>query len=96
MKNSKELFLGLKPPQISNLSIEIDVEDHITSQQHKLIQKAIHSKDLFLIWGPPGTGKTNVVLKKLLKNFFSNLMKIFLYWRIQTELWMRFVTRWPI
>ncbi|MBK8546869.1 MAG: AAA family ATPase [Saprospiraceae bacterium] len=66
----KELFLGLKPPQISNLSIEIDVEDHITSQQHKLIQKAIHSKDLFLIWGPPGTGKTNVVLKKIIKELF--------------------------
>ena len=37
----------------------------LTVEQAELLQKIIHSKDYFLLWGPPGTGKTSVMLRAL-------------------------------
>jgi len=37
----------------------------LTLEQNNLFQKMIHSRDYFLLWGPPGTGKTSVMLRAL-------------------------------
>ncbi len=37
----------------------------LTAEQAALLQKIIHSEDYFLLWGPPGTGKTSVMLRAL-------------------------------
>lgn len=66
----KNLYLGLIQPEKPRIMFDIEPEEHITSQQHNLIQKAVASRDFFLIWGPPGSGKTSIVLKKIIKELF--------------------------
>lgn len=38
---------------------------NLTDEQKNIFQKIIHSQDYFLLWGPPGTGKTSVMLRHL-------------------------------
>lgn len=37
----------------------------LTPEQNELFKKMTHSRDYFLLWGPPGTGKTSVMLRAL-------------------------------
>nr|MBS0038410.1 PD-(D/E)XK nuclease family protein [Saprospiraceae bacterium] len=40
----------------------------LTEEQNRVIQKIISSQDYFLLWGPPGTGKTSMVIKELIRH----------------------------
>ncbi|MEO6038762.1 MAG: AAA domain-containing protein, partial [Saprospiraceae bacterium] len=40
-------------------------ENGLTTEQAALLQRIILSEDYFLLWGPPGTGKTSVMLRAL-------------------------------
>ncbi|MFZ1705104.1 MAG: AAA domain-containing protein [Saprospiraceae bacterium] len=71
-KETKNLFLGLCPPSTPDESIEIKKNPTTTDEQHRVITQALQAKDYFLIWGPPGTGKTNIVLKKLVEELYNN------------------------
>ena len=42
------------------------------SWQVTLLKRMISAKDYFLLWGPPGTGKTSVMLKNLVKYLHQN------------------------
>jgi DNA replication ATP-dependent helicase Dna2 len=50
----------------------------LTPEQAEVFQKIIASKEYFLLWGPPGTGKTSVMLRALagwvLTNTEDNLL----------------------
>ncbi|MEM6963565.1 MAG: AAA domain-containing protein [Bacteroidota bacterium] len=60
----KELLLTLSPPQPPE-AIEISPPRELTEEQKSIFQKAIAAKDYFLLWGPPGTGKTSMMLKNI-------------------------------
>ena len=75
----KELLLTLKPPEqtesdVTNPKSEIQnpKSNEMTEEQQTIFQKIIHSKDYFLLWGPPGTGKTSVMLKHLVGYFLNH------------------------
>ena len=63
-KNKKDLLLGLEPPRKGEAS-EIPLSPELTEEQQEILQKAIAAPDYFLLWGPPGTGKTSMMLKHL-------------------------------
>lgn len=70
----RNLFLGLRPPQkpASDLGPSIDRPSIMTNQQFEILEKMIHSQDYFLLWGPPGTGKTSVMLKYFVTHILKN------------------------
>ena len=44
----------------------------MTAEQQAIFQKMLCSRDYFLLWGPPGTGKTSVMLKHIAGHWLAN------------------------
>jgi len=42
----------------------------MTDEQSFLLKSIINSKDYFLLWGPPGTGKTSVMIRNLVAHYY--------------------------
>ena len=55
-----------KPDKLINYKL-----DDLSQEQNRLLQKAINSPDYFLLWGPPGTGKTSRMIKSLVDYYFT-------------------------
>ncbi len=51
--------------------IEVDENKDMTEEQRRILQKMLNSQDYFLLWGPPGTGKTSVMLKHLVGHLLT-------------------------
>ena len=62
----KQLLLTTEPPQQPE-KLELIAPDELTSEQQDIFKQAISAKDYFLLWGPPGTGKTSMMLKNIVK-----------------------------
>lgn len=67
----RQLFLGQRPPSKQKNSILVEEHAEMTSIQKSVLQSALAAKDYYLIWGPPGTGKTSVLLKHLVHALFN-------------------------
>jgi len=71
-----DAFLGLKPPREPDLALEPlpTVADYspMTPEQELLLERIIRSKDHFLLWGPPGTGKTSVMIRNLVAFYMQH------------------------
>ena len=72
-KLKRNLYLGLIPPSGSD-GFEIQIPENnfskMTDEQRSLLHAIIHSKDYFLLWGPPGTGKTSIMIRNLVAHYF--------------------------
>ena len=72
-KSKRNLYLGLIPPGISEDNL-INIPENnfckMTDEQRLLLHAIIHSKDYFLLWGPPGTGKTSIMIRNLVAHYF--------------------------
>lgn len=61
----RQLLLGLNAPA-QPLEIPFPpAPSEMTGEQQAIFQSILNSQDYFLLWGPPGTGKTSVMLKHL-------------------------------
>jgi DNA replication ATP-dependent helicase Dna2 len=74
-KRKRDLLLTLAPPQKS-IGTELSFTENsglgLTHEQAQILQKILTSQDYFLLWGPPGTGKTSVMLKNLVGHLLKN------------------------
>ena len=72
-KIKRNLYLGLIPPSVSEGN-EIQIPENnfckMTDEQRSLLHTIIHSKDYFLLWGPPGTGKTSIMIRNLVAHYY--------------------------
>lgn len=68
----KELLIEQKPPHSKNITPEICQKDNISQKEHisNLIGRMTRISDYFLLVGPPGTGKTSVVLRGLVERLY--------------------------
>ena len=72
-KLKRNLYLGLIPPSVSVGEVKDIPENNfckMTDEQRSLLHAIIHSKDYFLLWGPPGTGKTSVMIRNLVAHYY--------------------------
>lgn len=75
----KELLLGLQAPRQTNekqLEFISPNNQNYTAesiaQQNEVLSKAVNAKDYFLLAGPPGTGKTQLFLHRLVKHLIEH------------------------
>ncbi len=74
---SRQLLLGRIPPELPDpVSAETPLE--MTAEQQGIFRQILSSRDYFLLWGPPGTGKTSVMLKHLTGYWFRHTAETFL------------------
>ncbi|MEM9887322.1 MAG: AAA domain-containing protein [Bacteroidota bacterium] len=70
--NSKrQLLLTARAPRKSN-NFKLAATSELTLEQHQILEKALAAEEYFLLWGPPGTGKTSMMLKHLVKHLMED------------------------
>jgi len=69
-KEKKSLWLGKQAPRALTLETYQHLEN-LTDEQNVLLDKMTNVQDYFLLWGPPGTGKTSVMLKSLVERLYQ-------------------------
>ena len=68
----RKRILGRKEPV--SLSLDLNPPEYLTKRQQEIYQKAIEANDYYLVWGPPGSGKTSQILKSI-SEYYYNLKK---------------------
>ena len=83
-KKKRELLLTERAPSGAAVSEKVrfklhpfgnssvGASDQLTDEQQTILGKMLNAQDYFLLWGPPGTGKTSVMLKNYAGWVFDN------------------------
>jgi len=50
----------------------IGCSHHLTDEQEQIFEEVVSAKDYYLLWGPPGTGKTSVMLREIAHHFITH------------------------
>ena len=61
-KEIKDRLLGNKAPEAKSVS-DLNIVYPLSDEQKELMKKMLSKQDYFLLWGPPGTGKTSRMLR---------------------------------
>ena len=69
-EEKRTLLLGQRPPQPPREG-QVLVSGELTPEQKGIFQAIIRSEEYFLLWGPPGTGKTSIMLKNLVGYWYE-------------------------
>ncbi len=67
---TRSKILGIIPPDTYQLVPMTRLPLLLTEEQKNIVKKIISAEDYFLLWGPPGTGKTSVMLRTLVHHYF--------------------------
>ncbi|NND08536.1 MAG: AAA family ATPase [Saprospiraceae bacterium] len=67
----RQRFLTVRAPQQPSPTPWKGLE-HLTAQQNRVMQKMLEAEDYFLLWGPPGTGKTSIMLKGFVEHLYHH------------------------
>lgn len=60
---TRQIILGLAPPPRMIVKEKRVVPFGLSANQENVFHEAINAGPLYLLWGPPGTGKTSMMLK---------------------------------
>lgn len=66
----RRLILGQRAPIEPKLA-SLELSPEMTAEQQRILSKIIQAEEYFLLWGPPGTGKTSIVLRHLVEYLLS-------------------------
>ena len=73
----REKILTLAKPASSVAADDYEPQD-LTEQQSSLFSRMISAQDYFLLWGPPGTGKTSLMIRELVRYYHTEKNKAIL------------------
>lgn len=68
-KAKRDLILTTEKPQNGNNHGYH--QEQLSDEQNRIINKALSNKDYFLLNGPPGTGKTSIIVKELVRELYK-------------------------
>ena len=71
----KQLYYGQRAPEQDEHPLEGDftpIDGTLNPHQLQALQKMWRAKDYFLLWGPPGTGKTRYMLKNYVRHWYEH------------------------
>ncbi len=68
--NARRLVLGLQAPR-EVVPAEVRPPYDLTQEQAAIFRQIVAAEDYYLLWGPPGTGKTSMVLRHLCDHFVN-------------------------
>lgn len=63
---TKELLMGIRPPGQASEYVALPDSD-LSIDRAELLQAALSTPDYYLLWGPPGTGKTSFMIKNMIR-----------------------------
>ncbi len=61
-KDKRKLWLGRRPPARGEALAVTSVPPGLTDEQREVFRRGLQAPEVFLLWGPPGTGKTSKML----------------------------------
>lgn len=68
--SQRQLLLGLRAPKTSE-ALTLEWPDQLTTKQANILNQMLGSQEYFLLWGPPGTGKTSVMLHHFVRQLID-------------------------
>lgn len=68
----RQIILGLVPPPVPVLADFIPQVPELTVAQQAVFEEGIRASSLYLLWGPPGTGKTSMMLKNWVRYYWQH------------------------
>ncbi|MCL5246842.1 AAA domain-containing protein [Cellulophaga sp. 20_2_10] len=78
-RSKRDLLLGKRAPE----EFDCELKEYVTEdenknsesrkEQNKILSEALSAKDYYLLIGPPGTGKTSIMLKHLVRQLHSSV-----------------------
>lgn len=66
----RQLLLGKRPPKTATPK-DIEWPDLLTDKQGEILNQMLGAEEYFLLWGPPGTGKTSVMLHHFVRHLME-------------------------
>ncbi len=67
----RKRYLGILAPEHHNRTKAFIFKNELSAHQQKVIADALNATRHFLVWGPPGTGKTSLVLSEIAWQFLQ-------------------------
>jgi len=74
----RQLLMGITEPKTYEISRH-ECSHHLTEEQSQIFSEILSAKDYYLLWGPPGTGKTSVLLREVAHHYISHTKKRVLF-----------------
>ncbi|MEM8583926.1 MAG: AAA domain-containing protein [Bacteroidota bacterium] len=68
---TRQQWLGLSPPKEKDPDA-LSRRPGLTKEQQSILEKILAAPDYFLLWGPPGTGKTSVMLHEVVSHLLQH------------------------
>jgi len=70
-QEKRKLLLGRMPPSTYEVT-PVACSHHLTAEQSQIFKEIVSSKDYYLLWGPPGTGKTSIMLREMAHHYIAH------------------------
>lgn len=77
-QQKRDIILTVKPPLQPEITPAIVIENELTEKQSKMVDRIVACEDYFLLWGPPGTGKTSKIIRAAVERLLKNNENIML------------------